>query len=176
MCPKKKPITAPNRPSRARPDAVPSAGIGVERIDVAGHALPSGDETALLDQGETLHRAFRPIMGSDYRAHISEMFAEGAGLIQLFDEGEVRALAVWRAFHTTYCGYRLEIDDLVTDETQRSKGYGATLLAFVETKARAMGCDTLTLNSGTQRTRAHAFYFRERLHIQAFHFTKDLRA
>ena len=147
----------------------------VERIDVAGQALPSGDEALFLSQGEALHRAFRPIMGPDYRAHMAAMFAEGAGLIQLFDEGEVRALAVWRAFHTTYCGYRLEIDDLVTDETQRSKGYGATLLAFVEAKARAIGCDTLTLNSGTHRTRAHRFYFREGLHIHAFHFTKDLQ-
>ena len=147
----------------------------VERIDVAGQAFPSGDEALFLDQGEALHRAFRPIMGPDYRAHMAAMFAEGAGLIQLFDEGEVRALAVWRAFHTTYCGYRLETDDLVTDETQRSKGYGATLLAFVEAKARAIGCDTLTLNSGTHRTRAHRFYFREGLHIHAFHFTKDLQ-
>ena len=146
----------------------------VERIDVAGQALPSGDEALFLDQGEALHRAFRPIMGPDYRAHMAAMFAEGAGLIQLFDEGEVRALAVWRAFHTTYCGYRLEIDDLVTDETQRSKGYGATLLAFVEAKARAIGCDTLTLNSGTHRTRAHRFYFREGLTINCYHFRLDL--
>jgi GNAT superfamily N-acetyltransferase len=148
----------------------------VERIDVAGQLLPSGDEVSFLDRGEALHRAFRPIMGPDYRARMAEMFAEGAGLVQLVDEGAVRALAVWRAFHTTYCGYRLEIDDLVTDETQRSKGYGATLLAFVEAKARAIGCDTLTLNAGTQRTRAHRFYFREGLHIWAFHFSKDLRA
>ena len=150
--------------------------MSVERIDVAGQLLPSGDEASHLDQGEALHRAFRPIMGTDYRAHMVEMFAEGAGIVQLLDQGEVRALAVWRAFHTTYCGYRLEIDDLVTDETQRSRGYGATLLIFVEAKARAMGCDTLTLNSATQRARAHRFYFREGLHIAGFHFTKDLKA
>ncbi len=150
--------------------------MSVERIDVAGQLLPSGDEAFFLSQGEALHRAFRPNMGPDYRAHMAAMFSEGAGLIQLVDEGAVRALAVWRAFHTTYCGYRLEIDDLVTDETQRSKGYGATLLAFVEAKARAIGCDTLTLNSGTHRTRAHRFYFREGLHISAFHFSKDLRS
>ncbi|WP_205412199.1 GNAT family N-acetyltransferase [Sphingomonas crusticola] len=147
--------------------------MSVERIDAAGHALAGGDD--LLADGEALHRAFRPNMGANYHAHMTAMFAEGAGLIQLADEDKVCALAVWRAFHTTYCGYRLEIDDLVTDETQRSKGYGATLLAFIEAKARAMGCDTLTLNSGTHRTRAHAFYFREGLHIHAFHFTKGLR-
>ena len=147
--------------------------MSVERIDATGRALAGDDD--LLAEGEALHRAFRPNMGADYRAHMTAMFAEGAGLIQLADGDTVRALAVWRAFHTTYCGYRLEIDDLVTDETQRSKGFGATLLAFVEAKARAMGCDTLTLNSGTQRIRAHGFYFREGLHIHAFHFTKDLR-
>ncbi len=148
--------------------------MSVERIDIAGQALPSGDAALFLDQSEALHRAFRPIIGPDYRAHMAEMFAEGAGIVLLFDDGEVRALAAWRAFHTTYCGYRLEIDDLVTDETQRSKGYGATLLTFVEAKARAMGCDTLTLNSAVPRARAHRFYFREGLHIAGFHFSKDL--
>jgi GNAT superfamily N-acetyltransferase len=147
--------------------------VSVERIDAAGVALVGGED--MLAEGEALHRAFRPNMDADYRAHMNRMFAEGAGLIQLADHNAVRALAVWRAFHTTYCGYRLEVDDLVTDESQRSKGYGATLVAFVEAKARAMGCDTLTLNSGTQRIRAHGFYFREGLHIHAFHFTKDLR-
>ena len=145
----------------------------VERIDAAGRVIATG--SFALEEGEPLHRAFRTALGPDYRAHMTAMFGEGAALIQLHDEGEVRALAVWRAFHTTYCGYRLEVDDLVSDAAQRSKGYGATLLAFVEAKARAMGCDTLTLNSGTQRLRAHHFYFREGLHIQAFHFSKDLR-
>jgi len=171
MCRKKKPITAPSR----RSPAPRSDLVTIERIDAAGRMVASGD-VAMLAEGEALHRAFRPAMNADYAAHMAEMFGEGAGLVQLKDDGAVRALAVWRAFHTTYCGYRLEVDDLVTDETQRSKGYGATLLAFVEAKARAMGCDTLTLNSGTHRTRAHRFYFREGLHIQAFHFTKDLRA
>lgn len=149
--------------------------MGIERIDAAGRVIAAGE--AALDEGEALHRAFRPTIGPDYRVHMAEMFAEGGGvgLVQLVDDGAVRALAVWRAFHTTYCGYRLEIDDLVTDETQRSKGYGATLLGFVEAKARSMGCDMLTLNSGTHRTRAHAFYFREGLHIGAFHFSRDLR-
>ncbi|HWI87148.1 MAG TPA: GNAT family N-acetyltransferase [Sphingomonas sp.] len=146
----------------------------VERIDTTGQTL-AGDEFSMLDQGEALHRTLRPAIGSDYRAHMARMFGEGAGLVQLVDDGAVRALAVWRNFHTTYCGHRLEIDDLVTDETQRSKGYGKTLLAFVEAKARAMGCDSLTLNSGTYRARAHRFYFREGLHISSFHFSKDLR-
>jgi GNAT superfamily N-acetyltransferase len=148
--------------------------VTIERIDARGDRLAQGDQAAMLAEGEALHRAFRPTIGSDYAAHLTRMFDEGAGLVQLVDEGMVRALAVWRAFQTTYCGFRLEIDDLVTDESQRSKGHGARLLAFVESKARAMGCQTLTLNSGTWRTRAHAFYFRQGLHIGAFHFSKSL--
>lgn len=68
------------------------------------------------------------------------MFEEGARLTQLVDQGEVQALAVWRVFHTTYCGRRLEIEDLVTSSSHRSKGYGATLLHWLEGRGRALNC------------------------------------
>jgi hypothetical protein len=41
--------------------------------------------------------------------------------------------------------------------------------------ARVRGCDYLGLDSGTQRQKAHRFYFREGLTITAFHFVKPLK-
>ena len=140
------------------------------RIDAQGLALPTAE--ADLHAGEALHRLFRPAISADYAAAMALIAADGGRLVHLVDEGEVRALAVWRVFHTTYCGRRLEVDDLVTDERARSRGYGATLLGWLEDQAAALGCPTITLQSATHRTEAHRFYFRQRYSVIAFHFSK----
>ena len=75
-----------------------------------------------------------------------------AGVIQLVDENEVRAIAVWRTFLATYCGRRFEIDDLVTAEGHRSKGYGATLIKALEAKARSLSCTDVMLTCVTRNT------------------------
>lgn len=148
----------------------------IERIDAGGRArpLPPGGVEAALRQGEPLHRVFRPNIAGDYADHLNRMADEGAGLIQLVDDDDVRALAVWRTYLTTYCGRRFEVDDLVTAEGWRSRGYGATLIAALEAKARALGCDQLMLTSATWRAEAHRFYFRQRFTIRSFLFAKPL--
>jgi len=149
----------------------------VDRIDAAGIRLliPESGLGAALRQGEALHREFRPNMKDDYVAYLQRMAAEGAGIMQLVDDDEVRAIAIWRTFLTTYCGRRFEIDDLVTAEGQRSRGYGATLIRALEAKAHTLSCQTVMLTSATWRVHAHRFYLRERYTIDAFLFAKPLQ-
>jgi GNAT superfamily N-acetyltransferase len=146
----------------------------IERIDAHGRLTPIADPRAALLEGEAVHRELRPALQADYAGWMDVMFEEGARLIQLADADGVRGVAVWRMFHTTYAGLRMEVDDLVTAEAARSSGYGAVLLDFIEAKARALGCQSLTLNSAVHRERAHRFYFRQRFAIFAFHFSKAL--
>ena len=148
----------------------------VERIDSTGSslALPESGIEAALRQGEALHREFRPHLKGDYVAYLREMAREGAGMMQLVDENEVRAIAIWRTYLTTYCGRRFEIDDLVTGAACRSRGYGATLLKALEVKAHSLSCDAVKLTSATWRVDAHRFYFRERYTIEAFQFSKKV--
>src|SRR5438552_15864225 len=125
-------------------------------IDARGTALPISEPRGALALGEALHRELRPHLEADYVAQIERMFSEGAHLVQLVDDaGAPRALAVWRLFHTTYCGRRLEVEDLVTASSARSQGHGTTLLRWLEARARAAGCPTITLHSATPRHRAH---------------------
>ena len=126
----------------------------------------------LLLEGEALHRQLRPALEADYPAQIERLFGEGARLVQLVDGGEVRAIGLWRVFETTYCGRRLEIEDLVSSEAHRSRGYGAALLRWFDARAVELGCSTTTLHSAVHRDRAHRFYFREGFHIMAFHFSR----
>jgi GNAT superfamily N-acetyltransferase len=87
----------------------------------------------------------------------------------------VRGVAVWRVIENTYEGRRLYVDDLVTDAAHRSRGIGRALLRHLEARAEhAVRCD-LALDSGTQRTDAHRFYFREGMVIPAFCFRKNLK-
>jgi len=62
------------------------------------------------------------------------------------------------------------VDDLVTDERQRSKGVGGALLDWLAEQARARGCAELHLDSGVHRFDAHRFYFTKRMHISSYHF------
>jgi GNAT superfamily N-acetyltransferase len=148
----------------------------LERIDATGAPLPltpSAAEAALR-AGESLHRDFRPKITGDYAAYLQRMAVEGARVMQLIDARDVRAIAVWRSYLTTYRGRRFEIDDLVTSENHRSKGYGATLVRALEAKAQVLSCDAVMLSSATWRVDAHRFYHRERYRIGAFLFLKEL--
>lgn len=72
-------------------------------------------------------------------------------------------------------GKILYIDDLVTADDVRSSGYGLQMLDWLLEYARAHECDELQLDSGVQRFAAHRFYFREGMHIHAYHFRKAVR-
>ncbi|HYL18988.1 MAG TPA: GNAT family N-acetyltransferase, partial [Burkholderiales bacterium] len=78
-----------------------------------------------------------------------------------------------RHFQNTHTGQKFYVDDLVTDDAARSSGVGHALIAFLEKLARTRGCSGMELDSGTQRTRAHKFYFREGFVIPSFSFRKD---
>lgn len=89
----------------------------------------------------------------------------------LFDAGGVpRAYAGWRVLEFLASGRHLYVDDLVTDADARSRGHGKALLDWLKAEARRLGCVRLQLDSGTQRQDAHAFYLREGLRIESFHF------
>ena len=67
------------------------------------------------------------------------------------------------------------VDDLITDERQRSRGLGEQMLHWLRDVAIADGCVELHLDSGLHRERAHQFYFRQGMVIEDFHFVMRLR-
>ena len=118
------------------------------------------------------------------RPHVSEaefvprvqaQQAQGYELAYAQDSGEVVAAAGFRVTEILATGRTLYVDDLVTDEARRSQGYGKAMLDWLQARARERGCHTFSLDSGTQRQEAHAFYFRERMRITSFHFAKKLK-
>lgn len=92
----------------------------------------------------------------------------------LGDDGSCQGVAGWRVIVNTSSLRKLYVDDLVTSTSMRSTGVGRGLLAYLEQRARELGCRELSLDSGSQRYDAHRFYMREGMAIVAFHFRKLL--
>jgi GNAT superfamily N-acetyltransferase len=112
----------------------------------------------------------------DFIARIRRMSSEKYRLAYLADEGgTVRSVAGFRLMEMLYAGQMLYVDDLITDSASRSKGYGEKLFEWLTAHARALGCDELALDSGTQRVEAHRFYLRQRMKINCFHFSLSLK-
>jgi GNAT superfamily N-acetyltransferase len=106
---------------------------------------------------------------------IRSMMASDGYKLAFLDDGGVRAVAGFRIMHMLHAGKELYVDDLVSDEKARSKGYGRKLLRWLIARAKREKCLLFELDSGTHRVDAHRFYLRERMIIQAFHFRIDLR-
>ena len=102
------------------------------------------------------------------------VFADGARMCVAVRDGRVAGVAVHRVHENTFDGVQMYVDDLVSDETQRSQGVGRALLDHMQRLARAAGCARFNLDSGTQRQQAHKFYFREGMVVTSFHFAKPL--
>ena len=100
--------------------------------------------------------------------------ADGFKIAFLEDEGGVRAVAGYRMSESLFAGRFCYIDDLVTDESARSSGYGGALFDWLVAESRAAGCRQFQLDSGVQRFAAHRFYLAKRMIIAAHHFTLDL--
>lgn len=116
-----------------------------------------------LAEGEFIERVAR------------QMGRYGYAVVYVEDDGEVRAVAGYRISECLCDGRFLYVDDLVTDQSSRSRGYGEQLLAWLVAKGQEEGCAELGLESGVQRHDAHRFYLRARMRISSYHFSLNLR-
>ena len=117
----------------------------------------------------------RPLLiEEEFFARIQTQQAEGYQLAFLEQENGVASVAGFRIQTMLSSGKTFYVDDLVTDSAVRSQGHGEAMLQWLVGLAREAGCHTFSLDSGTQRQDAHAFYLRQRLRITSFHFSLPL--
>ncbi|MGG3626500.1 GNAT family N-acetyltransferase [Bacillus gobiensis] len=79
-------------------------------------------------------------------------------LLALYEEGKPVAAVGFLPRFSINQGDHVWVEDLVTDENHRSKGYGQLLLTEVEKWGIENGLGTISLSSGLQRENAHRFY------------------
>ncbi len=107
-----------------------------------------------------------PVM-RELRTHLNEasyldlldkMREDGYRLFGLYDHGEMAAVAGIALRTNFYYGNHVFVYDLVTQSTERSKGYGKELLSYIHRFAEVNGCAIVALESGLFRVDAHRFY------------------
>ena len=117
-----------------------------------------------LTTDDDVRRAF-PLMAAlrdriredTFLAEIRRQQRDGYELIGGFDGDRLVTLAGIRRSHTLSRGEHLFVDDLVTDERVRGKGYGTQTIAWLKARARGDGVPRIYRDS---RITARGFYER----------------
>ncbi|MDH4261078.1 MAG: GNAT family N-acetyltransferase [Gammaproteobacteria bacterium] len=132
-------------------------------------------DEAILACREVMMELRPHVAREHFLATVRAMQADGLRLACIRDGGRVVAVAGYRISSNLFCGRHLYVDDLVTAESERSKGHSKALLAWLGQQAVENDCDVFHLDSGVQRKRAHAFYLREGLELAGYHFSERLK-
>ena len=120
-------------------------------------------------------RELRPhIEAIDFAARVLQQQKEGYELAFLELDGAIRSVAGFRILNLLFSGRTLYIDDLVTHDSDRSRGFGAALFDWIVQYAKERGCEHLSLDSGVQRFAAHRFYLKRGMDITSHHFDLKL--
>ena len=128
-----------------------------------------------IDRCFPVMNQLRPLLvAGEFFARVQAQQAEGYQLAFLEYKNAIVSVAGFRLQNMLSSGKTFYVDDLVTDAAARSQGHGEAMVQWLIALARDAGCDTFSLDSGTHRQDAHAFYLRERLRITSFHFSLSL--
>lgn len=103
-----------------------------------------------------------------------QMENSGFQLVYLSENSAVKAVGGIRTGERLAGGKYLEIEDLVADENERSKGFGGELFDWICEYARRENCDQVKLVSHVKRFAAHRFYLNKKMIIEAHYFSLAL--
>jgi GNAT superfamily N-acetyltransferase len=120
-------------------------------------------------------RELRPHIAADqFLSRVRSQEKTGYQLVFVEQSEGVVAVAGFRVSENLAWGRFLYVDDLVTLPSQRSNGFGASLLTWLREFAVKEGCVQMHLDSGIQRKAAHRFYAREGMSMASFHFVENI--
>jgi GNAT superfamily N-acetyltransferase len=103
-------------------------------------------EIKLAETPQAIERCFRVmshlrphVAAAEFVPRVQTQQKQGYRLAFVEDEGEVVAVGGYRVMEVLATGRTMYVDDLVTDESRRSSGYGKALLDWLQTSAREAG-------------------------------------
>ena len=131
------------------------------------HVAESDDQISLCFP--VMRQLREHLVESEFVETVRRQNRSGYFLAYLADEGVAVSAAGYRLIENLVNGNSLYVDDLVTLEDRRSRGYGKALFDWLVERARSEGCDVLVLDSGVQRYHAHRFYLANRMIISSHH-------
>ncbi len=100
---------------------------------------------------------------------IIEQQKEGYQIIAIEEDSEFVACIGLRFLITLACGKVLYIDDFITKEKARGKGYGKILLEHVIKIAKEQLCQAVHLDTGYNMHAAHKVYLKQGFEFYCHH-------
>lgn len=131
-------------------------------------------DTEIMDTYPVMRQLRPHVAEADYLGLVREMEGQGGKLIAAKEGDKVLGCAFFRRETRLFTGPLVYVDDLVSDENQRSKGVGHALIEWMSEFCRAHEIKNLVLDSGVHREQGHKFYFREGFTITSFNFKKPI--
>ena len=92
----------------------------------------------------------------------------------LFLEGKLIGVSSGWTTVRIYCGKQLELDNVIIDSQIQSKGFGKYFINEIKQWSISNNYKSLGLNTYTENSRSHKFYFNEGFKILGFHFEHKL--
>ncbi|MBV8621698.1 MAG: GNAT family N-acetyltransferase [Curvibacter sp.] len=147
-------------------------------MNTAPHRLQEVASEEELSACFDLMRQLRPHLADsqELRARWRLQQSEGYRLWALFEAGRPVALAGFRVQNNLVHGRFLYVDDLVTDQSLRSAGHGARLMAELKQEAARLACAKLVLDTPLANALGQRFYFRQGLLASALRFNTPIAA
>ena len=140
-------------------------------------------EIKIAETDEEIEKCY-PVM-AELRPHVRredflpqvrrQMAASGFQLVYLTEDSQIKAVAGIRIAEWLARGMSLDLEDLVSSESERSKGFGGMLLDWIIEHARERGCTEVRLVSHVTRFRAHQFYLKKGMILDAHFFSMSLK-
>ena len=121
-----------------------------------------------------MHELRPKLVESEFVARVRRQQQAGYQIAQVRGASGPVAVAGFRVSEALAWGRFLYLDDLATLASERSRGHGRRLMAWLSDYGRRHDCEQLHLDSGVQRFAAHRFYLREGMSITSHHFELDL--
>ena len=134
----------------------------------------AGTDEEITGCYDTMSQLRPEVKRDDFLSRVREQGKSGYKLAFIEDNGQVVSVAGFRITQTLAWGKFVYVDDLITDENQRSKRYGDKLIDWLVEYAKENQCKEFHLDSAVHRFSAHRFYFRKRLTISCYHFERIL--
>ncbi len=106
-----------------------------------------------------------------FTAQILSQQKEGYQIIAVEHDHEIAACLGYRIITTLARGKILYIDDFVTRESFRGRGYGSNLLRHAIATAKEAKCDEIHLDTGYQRHKAHKTYLDHGFQLHCHHLS-----
>jgi GNAT superfamily N-acetyltransferase len=130
----------------------------------------------MLEQLHVLQELYPKLTAEYYAEMLERMLPHNYGQIGVFDGDRCLGISGYWVGTKLWCGSYLELDNVIVIKVARGTGAGKMLSAYLDEKAKQLGCHIMTLDAYSNNFKAHRFYYNQGYAPRGFHFIKILDA